>query len=88
MKDEYSGNAEMICPVCNSKIFEYDDENLKGFIKCLRCNKIYSRNALLKANKKNIPVEVNQIKNKVASKFVNDFKKILKKNVGYNKKFK
>jgi formylmethanofuran dehydrogenase subunit E len=50
MKDDYSKKVEMICPVCGGKMFEHDSEVPDGPVKCISCNRSYSRDQLVKAN--------------------------------------
>lgn len=68
----------MKCNVCGNEDFEYDDEKYRNIeesetLKCILCNKVYSREELIMANTLNI--------NNAAEEVAKDLlEKALKKN--------
>jgi ribosomal protein S27E len=87
MKNEYSKEVNMVCPNCGGKTFEFDPAVADDPVRCVSCNRTYSREALIKSNQKSVAAGVEDMKKEVMKDATNDFKKMLKKTWG-KKNFK
>lgn len=88
MKSDYSRNVEMICPVCGSKTFEYDTEIEDGDVKCISCERVFTRQELFDANQENMNINLEEIQQEVVKDTADEINKMLKKTFGNNKNFK
>ena len=86
MKDDYAINVEMVCPLCGGKTFEYDE--LDSPVKCIGCNKIFTREELFDSNQENMSINMDELKKEVLDDVASDFKNMLKKTFKNNKNFK
>lgn len=66
----------LICSTCGHKQFEHDENDLTT-IRCVGCDRIFSREKLLRENGENIDVEMTEIKNEV----IKDITQQLRKNL-------
>lgn len=60
---KYKREVKLHCPTCGSKDFEFEeniDDGVKG-IKCISCNRIFSKNELIEENSKNIEKNIEDI---------------------------
>ena len=79
MKDNYSRNVELICPICGGVSFSYDENNLNTIYTCINCKNNFTKDEILEANSENIDINLTEIKDSVIKDIEKDFKKILKK---------
>ncbi|TGM74383.1 hypothetical protein EHR01_10680 [Leptospira mtsangambouensis] len=88
MKKEYSRKIELICPLCGSKLFEYDEQKENPDITCISCKKIFKKDELTEANQENFSININELHKEATKDIAKDLKEILKKTLGKNKNFK
>ena len=68
--EKYERSVTMVCPTCGNKDFEHGDDG--GPLRCRSCDRIFTRDELIKENGAIIDAEVNEIKEEV----LNDLKKV------------
>ncbi len=82
--DKYSRSVSMICSTCGSKDFEFDAEVQDGPIRCTACDRIFTREELIRENGALIDEHVDEVK----SEIVSDLKASLRKAFGGSKYIK
>lgn len=77
MKQDYSRSISMQCSTCGGTDFEFEDEN--SAVRCVGCNRAFTREELIRENNAQIEAEVEDVKSQFISDISKDFKKMLKK---------
>ena len=81
MKKDYSRSISLICPVCASGQFKFDDalpvEERK--FTCAGCGGEFSRDDVVDGNGEKIENEISEMKREIVSDIRKDFSKIFKK---------
>lgn len=77
MNSDYSRSVAMQCATCGGTNFEYEDENSP--VRCVGCDRILSRDELIKENDPRVDQEIENIKTEFISDIKKDFKKLFKK---------
>lgn len=77
MKQDYSRSISMQCSTCGGADFEFEDEN--SAIRCVGCDRVFTREELIRENNTRIETEVEGIKSQFISDISKDFKKMFKK---------
>ena len=67
----------MLCSTCGGTDFDFDGEN--GPVSCVGCDRIFSRDELLRDNGARIEAEVEDVKAQLVADIRKDFSKIFKK---------
>lgn len=75
MKNNYSKNIRLYCPICGSDMFDTSNED--QYI-CIKCGANFSKEEIIEENQYVINESVNGIKNEIIKDFTKDLKKILK----------
>lgn len=86
MKNDYDKRVELICPICGSKTFKYNNEDDMSDVTCISCNKIFSRDELFESNQENLNINLDELKQELLHDTSNDIKKMLKNTFGKNYK--
>lgn len=61
--DKYARSIAMICPTCGHKDFEHDNEG--GQLRCVSCDRTFTRDELIRENGEVIEAEVAEVKAEV-----------------------
>ena len=77
MKDSYDRSMRLQCPTCGGEGFEQEDD--KPDVRCVRCDRVITKDELREANGPRIETEVDEIKAEVLRDVKADFAKIFKK---------
>lgn len=80
-RDKYNRKVTLHCTNCGNTQFEYDDSVDFGnqIIKCSSCNGEYSKNELMRKNKKVIDSNIEDVKKEVIKDIKKDLGKIFNK---------
>jgi hypothetical protein len=84
MKDDYTKNVEMICPVCGGKTFQYDSEAVDLRATCISCKRTFSRDELLAGNGETISANMKELQKEAVEDIGNEIRKKLKEAFGKN----
>jgi hypothetical protein len=76
MKQDYSQSVSMQCSTCGGSDFEFEDDNSP--VRCVRCDRIYTREELTHENGARIDSEVEGMKAEIVADIRQDFSKIFK----------
>lgn len=63
MDDDYSRSIRMHCSTCGSTDFEFEDE--AGPIRCTSCDRVFTREELIRENGEVIEAEVDEMKSEI-----------------------
>lgn len=77
--NKYSRSIRLICPTCGSTDFEYDKDTDGGPIRCASCDRVLSREELIRENGEIIEVEVSEVKNEIIDDITKDFRDSMRK---------
>lgn len=77
--NKYSRSIRLICPTCASADFEYDKETDDGPIRCTSCNRVFSREELIRENGEIIEAEVSGVKKEIVDDITKDFRDSMRK---------
>lgn len=77
MKDDYGRSISLQCPTCGGERFEHEEG--KPDIRCLRCDRVMTKDELREANGTRIEEEVDALKAEVFKDVKADFTQIFKK---------
>lgn len=77
--NKYSRSIRLICPTCASTDFEYDKDTDGGPIRCASCDRVLSREELIRENGEIIEVEVSEVKNEIIDDITKDFRDSMRK---------
>ena len=78
MKDDYSRSISMKCASCGGTQFEYDDEDESSVIRCAECDRVYTRDELMRANQARIDAGIEEMKDDVFEDVRKDLSNIFK----------
>jgi len=76
---KYSRSIRLICPTCAHADFEYDKETDSGPIRCTSCDRLFSREELLRENGEIIEAEVSEVKKEIVDYISKDFRASMRK---------
>jgi transcription initiation factor TFIIIB Brf1 subunit/transcription initiation factor TFIIB len=62
---KYNRSIALLCPTCGHKDFERDDEH--GPIRCTSCDRVFTREELIRENGPVIEAEVEEVKAEVVA---------------------
>ncbi|MGY3643826.1 MULTISPECIES: ECs_2282 family putative zinc-binding protein [Pseudomonas] len=85
--DKHSRTVSLQCPTCGGSSFE-SDVNESPEVKCVQCERVISRDELLRENSENIRENLEEIKANVAKDIAGQMKKALKDAFKGNKNIK
>jgi uncharacterized Zn finger protein (UPF0148 family) len=77
--NKYSRSIRLICPTCASADFEYDKETDSGPIRCTSCDRVFSREELIRENGEIIEAEVSEVKKEIVDDITKDFRESMRK---------
>lgn len=77
MKDSYDRSMSLQCPTCGGESFEHAD--VKIDVRCVRCDRVMTKDELREANGARIEAEVDALKAEVMKDVKADFAKMFKK---------
>lgn len=73
--DKYSRSVSMRCSTCGSKDFEFDAEVQDGPIRCSACDRVFTREELIRENGALIDEHVDEVKNEIVDDLRASFRK-------------
>lgn len=76
---KYNRSVKLRCSTCASTDFEYDKEREDGPIRCTSCDRVFSREELIKENGENIDMEVDEVKAEVVADLQRELTSSLRK---------
>lgn len=74
--DKYRRTVSLICPTCGNTDFEHGDETEP--VRCLRCNRVLTREELIQENEEVIGAEVDEMKSEIMQDLKNELRASLK----------
>lgn len=77
MKNDYSRSVSMHCSTCGGTNFEFEDESSP--IRCVGCDRVYTRDELMRENSERLESEVEDVKAQIVSDISKDFSEMFKK---------
>ena len=77
MKDSYDRSMSLQCPTCGSESFEHEED--KPDIRCIRCDRMMTKDELREANDERIEAEIDVLKAEVFKDVKADVAKMFKK---------
>lgn len=77
MKDSYNRSLRLQCPSCGGESFEQEED--KPDVRCVRCDRMMTKDELREANGARIEAEVDEIKGEVLKDVKADLANIFKK---------
>lgn len=77
-KDKYNRSINLLCPTCGSEQFEYDEEDM-SLVKCASCERVITKDDLIKENNENVQTNVDEVKKEIKNDIEKKFKHIFKK---------
>jgi len=77
MKDTYNRSISMQCPTCGGESFEHSEDS--PTVRCIRCDRVMTKDELREANGSRIEEEVDTIKAELMKDVKADFAKMFKK---------
>ena len=88
--DNYSRNIELVCPTCGGSQFEYGDdiENDRAEVRCIGCDRIATKEELIKENSESIDEHAGEIGKEAVDDLAKEMEKELKKAFRGNKNIK
>lgn len=66
MKD-HSRSVSMRCSTCGGEQFEYDNEVEDGPVRCVGCDRVFTREELIRENGEHIEANVDEVKQEIVS---------------------
>ncbi len=87
-RDRDARSISMICPTCGSTEFEYHAELEDGPIRCASCDRMFSREELIRENSVNLEAHVEDIKVDGLKDVERDLRKMLGKTFSGSKNIK
>lgn len=72
--NKYSRSIRLICPTCASADFEYDKEIDGGTIRCTSCDRVFSREELVRENGEIVEAKVSEVKKEIVADITKDFR--------------
>ena len=89
--DGYSRSIELRCSTCAGTQFEHE-ENVESdelvHIRCIGCNRMFSKQELIRENAENIDAHVSEVGEEILQDFAKDMKKSLQNAFRGNKYIK
>lgn len=82
--DKYSRKISLRCSTCSGTDFEFDNEIENGPIRCVSCDRIFTREELIRENGALIDGQVDEVKGEI----VDDLHASLRKAFGGSKHIK
>ena len=76
MKEDYSKNVELVCPVCGNKQFEHKENESTDIYICISCKRSFTKEEMIDKNTEIINGNIDDLKKEVMSDLTNEFKKI------------
>lgn len=79
--DKYNRSIVLLCPSCGNNNLELKNGNQEySNIKCPSCNRIMTKEELIRENSENIDVNIAEVKEEVIKDIKKEFASIFKKN--------
>ncbi len=75
--EKYSRSVSLMCPTCAHKDFEFEDA--EGPIRCMSCDRTFTRDELIRENGELIETEVEEVKAEVFKDVTNELRDSLRK---------
>jgi uncharacterized Zn finger protein (UPF0148 family) len=72
---DHSRSVTMHCPTCGGTQFEYDNEIEGGPVKCIGCDRVFTREELIRENGEHIEVNVDEVKREIVSDLKDELRK-------------
>jgi len=76
--DKYNRSINLLCPTCGTEQFEYDEEDM-SLVKCASCERVMTKDDLIKENSENVQTNVDEVKKEIKNDIEKKFKHIFKK---------
>lgn len=73
--DKYSRSISMRCSTCGGKDFEFDAEIENGPIRCVACDRVFTREELIRENGALIDEHVDEVKSEIVDDLRSSFRK-------------
>ena len=64
-EEKYRRSISMHCSTCGGTEFEYDKNVEDGPIRCVGCDRVFTKNELIRENGERIETEVDEVKQEV-----------------------
>ena len=77
MKKDYNQSVSMICPTCGGTEFSFEQDNSP--IRCIGCDRVLTRDELIRENGFQIDNAVDDIKKEIIADVTRDLHEIFKK---------
>lgn len=86
--DKYARSVKLHCSTCGSTDFEYDQERDDGPVRCTSCDRVFTRDELIRENGATIDASVDELKREVVTDFQKEMNATLKKAFSGSKSIK
>lgn len=87
--EKYNRSVTLICPTCGCDQFEYDDSSEPVVhMKCARCQREFTRDELIEANRENVSEHVKEMKGEIVKDVAKELRDSLKKAFSGSKSIK
>lgn len=77
MKRDYTRSVSMICPTCGGKDFSFEQDDSP--VRCIGCDRVFSRDELMRENGFQIESGVDDIKKEIIADATRDLRNMFKK---------
>ncbi|ACF11019.1 conserved hypothetical protein [Chlorobaculum parvum NCIB 8327] len=79
--DKYNREVSLLCPTCGCTDFSYREgvEESIEMMMCASCNRIFTKDELIRENGENIDEHLSEIKKELTEDIVDEFSRSLKK---------
>lgn len=77
--DKYSRSIKLPCPTCGHGDFEHDTDVEGGPIRCTSCDRVFTREELIRENDEIIDSEVSEVKTEFVADFTKEFRDSIRK---------
>ena len=77
--EKYSRSIKLLCPTCAHGDFEYDNQAEDGPIRCTSCDRVFTRDELIRENEEIVESEVSEVKAEIVADITKDFRDSMRK---------
>ncbi len=77
--EKYSRSIKLLCPTCAYSDFEYDKAVDDGPIRCTSCDRVFTRDELIRENGEIIDSEASEVKAQIVADITKDFRDSMSK---------
>ena len=76
---KYSRSIKLLCPTCGHGDFEHDTEVEGSSIRCTSCERVFTREELIRENGEIIDSEVSEVKTEIVADFTKELRDSMRK---------